>query len=347
MSTENIFVLDFTKPRGSSDPAYPVIKQMLTKNGYLSQFVNFNTYSHDNPRDQKRSSIILQGVARQILHKSGVRLWWVKIPRSLPTPAVFVGVDVFHSPRVYDPVAKTRVAKASCAAIIVQVHRSGEDHRTPVEIYSETYAREPGKEYDLGDALKATVSRALTELNCDPKSCIVWRDGIGDSAFKHAAAEEIQGIEEGLNYVGPVESSRPVRKVPMSYIVCQKRIDAKFFSKGIAGHEDGKFGAPSGTLVEGIQGLKNRAFYINGRAPPYSTPKPVRFLVARQDQELRDVSLTDLTWSEMHNYPNWTGPIKVPSVCQMAHRLAELGGSLVDCGRNMDNDKLKNTVHFL
>jgi hypothetical protein len=69
----NIFVLDFVKPsQGSLDPAYPVVKQMLTAKGYLSQFVNFKTYDHDNPRDERRSQIILQGVGRQILQKSGV-----------------------------------------------------------------------------------------------------------------------------------------------------------------------------------------------------------------------------------------------------------------------------------
>jgi hypothetical protein len=77
---ENIFVLDFVKPsQGQLDPAYPVVKRLLASNGYLSQFVNFVTFSHDNPRaDERRSSMILQGVARQILQKSGVQLWLVK-----------------------------------------------------------------------------------------------------------------------------------------------------------------------------------------------------------------------------------------------------------------------------
>jgi hypothetical protein len=71
----NIFVLDFVKPsQGTLDPAYPVVKQMLTAKGYLSQFVNFKTYAHDNPREERRSQMILQGVARQILQKSGVSL---------------------------------------------------------------------------------------------------------------------------------------------------------------------------------------------------------------------------------------------------------------------------------
>jgi hypothetical protein len=344
LNTENLFVLDFTKPRGALDTAYPVVKQMLTGHGYISQFVNFNTYAHDNPKDQRRSQIILQGVARQILQKAGVRLWWVNIPRELPTPTVFVGVDVFHAPRVYDPIAKKRTAKASCAAIIVQVYRSASDRKATVELYSETYMREAGKEYDLRDALKATVSTALRELKCDPKSCIVWRDGIGDSAFASAAPEEIMGISEGLNGTQPGDSTNGV---PMAYVVCQKRIDTKLFTKGVPGHEDGKFAAPSGTLVEDIQGLTNHTFYINGRAPPYSTAKPVRFIVVRKDDELKQLSLPHLTWDMCHDYPNWTGPIKVPSVCQMAHKLAELAGNMPECGRNMNNKALKNKVHFL
>lgn len=233
----NIFVIDLNKPFGATDSAYPVIKQMLTKSGFLSQFVNFNTYDHGNPREQRRSDIILAGVARQILQKMGFRLWWVKIPQSLPTPTVFIGVDVFHAPRVYDPKAKKRVAKASCAAIIVQIFRnSGVKGTQQIEIFSKTYARESGKEYELGDALEETVATAMKELNVSPMSCIVWRDGIGDSAFNNAAVEEIDAIRAGLNNGG-------TRDVPMAYIVAQKRIATKFLSQGLSGEPDGKYGA--------------------------------------------------------------------------------------------------------
>ena len=263
LKAENVFVLDFNKPRGPTDPAYPVIKQMLTKSGFLSQFVNFNTYDHSNPRDQRRSEIILNGVARQILQKTGFRLWWVNIPKSLPTPTVFVGVDVFHAPRIYDVKAKKRVAKASCAAIIVQVYRnSGEQKAQQVELFTKTFARESGKEYDLGDALKETVSEAIKELNVAPTSCIVWRDGIGESAFNNAAQDEITAIQTGLN---KTPDGIADRDVPMSYIVAQKRISTKFLSEGIAGQPDGKYGAPSGTLVKGIQSYEHETFYLNGR----------------------------------------------------------------------------------
>lgn len=70
---QNLFVLDFVLPKQSLDPAYPVVKQMLGRSGYLSQFVNFKTCAHDRPGDHKKSGMILQGVARQILQKAGVR----------------------------------------------------------------------------------------------------------------------------------------------------------------------------------------------------------------------------------------------------------------------------------
>ena len=71
----NIFVIDFVKPRSAADMAYPAVKQLLGKAGHLSQFVNLKTYNHFDPRDFRKSEMILQGVSRQILQKAGVALW--------------------------------------------------------------------------------------------------------------------------------------------------------------------------------------------------------------------------------------------------------------------------------
>ncbi|CAJ1932904.1 unnamed protein product [Cylindrotheca closterium] len=343
---ENVFVIDFCRPGGSTDPAYSTIKYMLTRHGYISQFVNFSNCAHDNPGNEKvakRSRDIINGVGRQILSKAGARLWWVQIPQGLPTPSVFVGVDVFHAPKEYDPELKKRVRKRSCAAIIVQVFRRDGSNRPTVELYSETVARKAGIEYDLESSLNGAVKTALKELNVNPMSCVVWRDGIGDSAFESEASKEIEGVEKALSEISLNEST----KTPMAYVVCQKQIKTKLFAAGVNGEPDGKYAAPPGTLVQGIQGLQHDTFYINGRAPPRSTPRPVRYVVIRQDEELQGVSLPELTWNMCHDYPNWTGPIKVPSVCMMAHKLAELAGNMSDSGASMDNKGLKNRVHFL
>jgi hypothetical protein len=256
---------------------------------------------------------------------------------------MIVGVDVFHAPMRYDPKSKTRGRKASCAAIIVQVFRESGDRSKKVEIYTQAFAREPGKEYELADALKMCISTAMKELKVSPTSCIVLRDGIGDSAFENAAQEEIRGVRAGL--FNP--NNKGGRAVPLAYVVAQKRIAIKFLSKGVAGEPDGKYGAPSGTLVKGAQLLDHDTFYINGRAPPYSTPKPVRYVVIQRDEQLKNVPMETLMWNLSHDYPNWTGPIKVPSVIQMAHKLAELGGSFADCGESINTKRLKNKIHFL
>ena len=82
-----MFVFDFVKPKHTAlDPAYPVVKEMLAKSGFLSQFVNFKTCAHDNIRDKRaegRSTMILQAVARQALQKAGVRIWWSEVRYSI------------------------------------------------------------------------------------------------------------------------------------------------------------------------------------------------------------------------------------------------------------------------
>merc|ERR1712238_495424 len=105
-------------------------------------------------------------------------------------------------------------------------------------------------------------------MGVNPMSCIVWRDGIGDSALEHLAGEEIAGIRAGLRGGGAIpmitngnhkgsdggqqvaraDDSFGPNDVPLTYVVCQKRIATKFLTQNIPGHPDGKFGAPAGTL---------------------------------------------------------------------------------------------------
>jgi len=277
---------------------------------------------------------------------------------------------------VYDPKSKKRSRKASCAAIIVQVYRETRaSDNAKIELYSKTYRREGGVEYDLREPLKETIDHAMKKLGVKPKSLVMWRDGIGETAFESKASEEILGIREGLAGLGPVGAGKKKSRVPVAYVVCQKRIATKFLVQD----NNEVYGAPSGTMVEDLQGMQHQTFYINGRAPPYSTAKPVRYIIVENDSELMNVSMSQLTWGACHDYPNvsealdkghdqyylllsscvlltwnyclhfcqWTGPVKVPSVCQMAHKLAELAGQMSDCGESINADAYANSVYFL
>ena len=189
----------------------------------------------------------------------------------------------------------------------------------------------------LGQCMKQTVTNALRSFNVSPMSCIIWRDGVGDPAIKQVASEEIPSVREALR------SAKPDGAIPLSYLVVQKRISTKFLSI------DGTSALPQGSLVTQLQGPEYSTFYINGTAPPYSTPKPARFIIAQKDEELgvSERTIADLSWALCHDYSNWTGAIKLPSPVQMAHKLAELAGLMDSSGEEIDAEKFAGKPHFL
>ena len=101
------------------------------------------------------------------------------------------------------------------------------------------------------------------------------------------------------------------------------------------------------SLIEGMNLTDHETIYINGAAPPFSTPRAVRFVVLEKDDGLQAVQVPDLAWALCHDYPNWTGPIKVPSLVHMSHKLAELAGNYDDCSDSINNSRFANTMHFL
>ena len=344
---QNVFVVDLCKPlRGQQyDQAYSVVKHILAKSGYLSQFVNFQTYNHDQPQDPHKSNTILQNVARQILSKCGYRVWWVNIPRSIPLPTLFIGIDVFHAPRKYDAKTKERKAKESVVAIVVQVIRSHDPKvNKQVEIYSKTFRRASGLEVNVGPNLKTTVEEALRILKVSPLSCVVWRDGVSDQMCNPVAKDEIDNLRKAFNsskMIG-LPTDKPPPSVALSYMVVQKRIATKLFTaNGQA--------LPCGALVTSLQGLEHATFYINGTAPKFSTPKPARFVILQMDPAFgpKKKVMAELSWALCHDYPNWTGPIKLPSPTQYAHILAELAGNFSDNGDAIDAAAYANKIYFL
>jgi len=193
--------------------------------------------------------------------------------------------------------------------------------------------------------MKKTVANAMRILKVNPVSCVVWRDGVGDAAINQVARQEIPAVRQAL--AGPTtvgsKAAKPPPVVPLSYIVVQKRIATKFLSL------DGQRAMPTGSLVISLQGTEHGTFYIQGTSPPYSTPKPARFIIAQMDKGFgtRKKALADLSWALCHDYSNWTGPIKLPSPVQMAHKLAELAGGFDDCGESIDSVAFAGKIHFL
>lgn len=224
------------------------------------------------------------------------------------------------------------------AAIVVQVIRSHDEREnTHTEIFSQTFKRERGKEEGLGESIQETVSNALRILKVNPMSCFVWRDGVGNAAVKNVSNEEITAVRNAIG------KSNGNSAVPLSYAVVQKRIATKFLTSD--SHEN----LPPGAFIDTIQGADFNTFYINGSSPSYSTSKPARYIVAHVDAELEMTTklLATLSWSLCHDYSNWTGPIKLPSPVQYAHKLAELHGSMPNSADDIGCEILAGKPHFL
>lgn len=197
--------------------------------------------------------------------------------------------DVFHAPRKFDPKAGKKTAKESVAAVIVSIIRDHEARpNSMVEMYCETEVRSAGQEMKLDTVMNRTVANALKAFKVSPKSCFIWRDGVGDNSIKQVTDQEIPAVKQALQG-GVVGGGAAKADVPVAYIVCQKRINTKFLT-------DKGEKLPCGALVTDLQGPEYKTFYINGTCPPYSTPKPVRFIIAERDPALNNVSPTQLTW---------------------------------------------------
>ena len=193
------------------------------------------------------------------------------------------------------------MAKESVAAVIVQIVRShSPEQNSMTEVYCESERRLAGNEMQLGSIMNRTVANALKAFNLpSPKSCYIWRDGVGDSSIAQVASQEIPAVRAALgNTHQVVGQTKKVVPVPLSYIVCQKRINTKFLT--LQGKK-----VPCGALVTDLQGADYKTFYINGTSPPYSTPKPVRYIQAQRDPVLAPVSPSQLSWALCHDYPNW------------------------------------------
>ncbi len=98
-----------------------------------------------------------------------------------------------------------------------------------------------------------------------------------------------------------------------------------------------------------LQTADYATFYINGNAPKFSFPKPARYTIVQMDKEFgpnKNV-LASLSWALCHDYPNWTGPIKLPSPTQNAHVLAELAGQFPDNGDSINAAAYANKLYFI
>jgi aubergine-like protein len=101
-----------------------------------------------------------------------------------------------------------------------------------------------------------------------------------------------------------------------AFIIVSKRINTRFFTE----RSDNPH---SGTIVDDIVTLPERYdFFLISQSVRQGTVNPTSYNVVYDTSGLRPDHMQLLTYKLCHLYYNWPGTVRVPSVCQYAHKLA-------------------------
>lgn len=95
---------------------------------------------------------------------------------------------------------------------------------------------------------------------------------------------------------------------------------------------------PPGTIIDSKlvenTDTKNFDFFLVPQQTTVGCVKPTHFYVALHEShdEINKEDLENLTFCQTFMYSNWSGSIKVPAVCQLAHKIAEYHFTFDKCG---------------
>ena len=98
-------------------------------------------------------------------------------------------------------------------------------------------------------------------------------------------------------------------------------------------------------MVDDVVTLPERFdFFLISQSVRQGTVNPTSYNVILNTTCFTPDHIQQLTYKMSHLYYNWAGTVRVPAVCQYAHKLAFLVGNSL---HQKPNDRLKNLLHFL
>lgn len=300
-------------PNDNADRYASIKKALSVQRAVLSQVLLQRTVCD---RNASKLLSVATKVMIQVNTKRGFAPWKVAIPiKGLMT----IGFDVCHDAR-----DRTR----SFAAFIASMDQSRSD-----VYYSCAKAHTSGQE--LSNSFGQMTMKAI-ECYKDihgslPEKVLVYRDGVGDGQLQFVIDHEVDQLKEVLE---KIYEGQPVR---MAFVVVTKRINARFFS--------GMNNPPAGTVVDDVITQPERYdFFLVSQNVNQGTATPTNYNVIYDTMGISPDHMQRLTHKLCHLYYNWSGTVRVPSVCQYAHKLSLLVGQYL-CAE--PNQQLGNKLHFL
>ena len=287
---------------------YPMICQgVQTQNKYLSN---------------KMSRGIGDKVVTQIYTKLGYSPWKVQIPQECKKDTeglMILGADVFHNR-----------GKNSVAAVI------GTTDKEFTKYCSDFKIQARGQEImdNICSSVITCVEGYKKANKILPKKILFYRDGVGEGQIDIVKKDEIAKIKAGL------EQKYGKHCPALSVVLVTKRINDRFFTKSKKSLEN----PDNGLIVYSDVVKSSWEFFMVAQKVTQGSATPTRYQVLHDEIKFGPDSLFNLTYSQCYNYYNWTGAVKVPAVCQLAHTLAYYAGE--NLTENV-HPTLFNNLYFL
>lgn len=200
--------------------------------------------------------------------------------------------------------------------------------------FSAVSAHTTGEE--LSNDLATMMCKAIhkyQEVNRElPKRIVIYRDGVSEGQIPYVYEHEVENLKAKLAalYGAPDQLS-------MAYIIVTKRINTRLFLKGA--------NPPPGTVVDDvITNPLKYDFYIVSQCVRQGTVTPTGYSVLFDTLRLDAGKIQRLTYKLTHMYFNWSGTVRVPAPCQLAHKLAFLISQAI---HTSPSDHLSTLLYFL
>nr|AEX87970.1 Otiwi8 [Sterkiella histriomuscorum] len=314
----------------------PQIKALLDKMGVPSQFILSDTLF-------KKGKAL--GVFSNLLKQMNAKLKRDLYNMSLPNlrKTMIVGTDIVNT--------GGKSLLGLCASMTQEISQ----YYTKMAVH-DLPSRESSTKERLSKDQKETI---VTEKRCEivcifirealqnyqaknkgplPDQIVIYRDGIGGPTLQEKlknyeiqrVLEVIQSFQQGYN--------------PMViYCFVDRNVSHRLFYKA-----NGDVMNPSpGTVLDSAlvenQGDQTYDFFMIPHKATVATAQPVHFKVVYNTSSMNKEQFEMSTYHLCYNYVNFTGPIKVPSPCMYAKKIADYSAE----NKVQPNSKLAFNLHFL
>jgi aubergine len=241
-----------------------------------------------------------QKLGYQICSKIGYPLWIIEKPRGLEPKekTIIIGADVYH-----------QKGKESVAAVVSTL----DQHYSK---FCSVSSVQPSKGQEImtnmADLVKECIETFKQKNKFLPKRILLYRDGVGDNMFDLVKTHELGLIKSMLEK----EYGQSAPKLTM--IIVTKRISKKIIKET---NQGGKNPA-SGTILDVGIVQNDLEFFMIAQNVTSGTANPTRYQVLVNECGYDSDALEAMTYYQTFGYYNWSGAVKVPAVCQYAHKLA-------------------------